>query len=555
MHLAPRRLGRFDRPQQGFARPRTVLRTASPRAVGLDPAPLLRAWQTITGHEQPQPGLPPLFPGAVLTYGHAGRVVFSEASGHARLYADGEGALLPEDQRIATRTDTIFDLASISKLFTSLVVLQQVERGRVDLDAPVVRHLPAFAEGAGAGGDKSEVTVRQLLTHTSGFPPFLLFWRDQPDPASRLRAALTADLVHPPGSTYLYSDLNLIALGVLVHRVSGQTLDEAVTAGITRPLGLRDTGYTPDPALRPRIAATEHQAVPARGMVWGEVHDENAWSFGGVAGHAGVFSTAADLAVLAQTLLNGGVYGRHRILSPSSVRQMLTDENAAFAGDAHGLGFELDQRWYMGGLSSTRTAGHTGYTGTSLVIDFASRSFVILLTNRVHPTRDGGSVNPARAAAAQGMASALAVRPRAGRDAWFSGTAGPRRASLAAAVPATTGAELRFDQLVDLGEQDGLTLEVSADGGTTWSALPHRLDGREVSGPYRSAGVRRWQRARAALPAGTSHVRWTYVQATTLSGRGAYLDGLRVQAGRRRLLDLEHQPGLLSADGWTLVRR
>ena len=179
-----------------------------------------------------------------------------------------------------------------------------------------------------------------------------------------------------PGTTYVYSDLNLITLGVLLERQTGSSLDRLVAQRITGPLGMKDTGYNPDPSLKPRIAATEFQSAPARGMVWGEVHDENAWSLGGVAGHAGVFSTAQDMAVLSQAMLNGGTYGGDRILSPSSVEAMTTNYNVAFPDDAHGLGFELDQRWYMSGLSGPRTAGHTGYTGTSVVIDFASRSFV-----------------------------------------------------------------------------------------------------------------------------------------------------------------------------------
>ena len=147
---------------------------------------------------------------------------------------------------------------------------------------------------------------------------------------------------------------------------------------------MEDTGYNP-PTGHVR-AATEYQTAPPRGMVRGEVHDENAWSLGGVAGHAGVFSTADDLAILSQALLDGGTYGGHRILDPSSVELLVTDFNQAFPGDSHGLGFELDQRWYMDALPAPRPPGHTGYTGTSVVIDFASRSFAILLTNRVHPS-------------------------------------------------------------------------------------------------------------------------------------------------------------------------
>ena len=167
-----------------------------------------------------------------------------------------------------------------------------------------------------------------------------------------------------------------------------------------------DTGFRPEPGRRSRIAATEFQTAPARGLVWGEVHDENAWALGGVAGHAGVFGTAGDLAALARSLLGHGP----SILDRESIQQMITNATPDFPGHDHGLGFELNQPWYMGRLSAPTTAGHTGFTGTSLVIDFATGGYAILLTNRVHPRRDGGSVNPARVAAADGLAAALSTR-------------------------------------------------------------------------------------------------------------------------------------------------
>ncbi|HEY5979311.1 MAG TPA: serine hydrolase [Microlunatus sp.] len=550
--------GRFDRPQPGFASPRTELRGSTPSRAGLDPAPLDAAWRTVEGYSRPQTSGRPLYPGAVLSYGHQGRVVLTRVTGYSRLYADGDGTPLPEADRITTRTDTIYDLASVSKLFTSIVVMQQVEKGRVELDAPVTRYLPEFTEHSAASPyDKSGVTVRQLLTHTSGFPAFLPLWHDFPDPASRLRGAVTADLTAESGSRYLYSDLNLITLGALVSSVSGKTLDRLVADGITRPLEMRDTGYNPTTRVpRERVAATEFQAVPDRGMVWGEVHDENAWSFGGVAGHAGVFSTARDLGVLAQTMINGGTYEGRRILRTDSVRQMITNENTEFGDDAHGLGFELDQRWYMGGLSSLRTAGHTGYTGTSLVIDVASRSFVILLTNRVHPSRSSGSVNPARVAAAQGLAESLAVRPRAGRSAWFSGTANARTATLTVPLPASARPlRLGWQQFTDTEASDPLTLEVSADGGATWTTLPYRLGQESVDGPYAISGLRRWQPATAEVPAGSTGVRWTYTQDATLSGRGIYLDGITVRDGHRPVVDAERRPDVIQADGWTPATR
>ena len=175
---------------------------------------------------------------------------------------------------------------------------------------------------------------------------------------------------------------------------------------------MRDTGYNPDPSLKPRIAATEFQTSPPRGMVWGEVHDENAWSLGGVAGPRGrLLHRATTWRSWPRRCSTAAPTAATRILSRSSVEPMITNYNQAFPGDAHGLGFELDQRWYMDGLSGPRTAGHTGYTGTSIVIDFDSRSFAILLTNRVHPSRNWGSNNPARRVAAQGLALALGVAP------------------------------------------------------------------------------------------------------------------------------------------------
>lgn len=374
------------------------LRDVRPEWVGLDPRPIEEAQAAIRGFLEPQEEGFPFYAGAVGLMGHRGALVAREVCGHALRYATGDTEL-PREQWVPTRRSTIYDLASVSKLFTSLVAVQLIEEGRVRLEDPVARHLPEF----GAAG-KEAVTVQHLLTHTSGFVPTLPLWSDWDTKEERIAAVMSEPLDDPPGTTYRYSDLNLIALGCLVERLRGQPLDRVVRQRITGVLGLRDTGYNPGRA--DRCAATEYQADPARGMVRGEVHDENAWSLGGVAGHAGVFSTADDLAVLAQALLDGGAYRGRRILTRESVELLITNFTPEFPEDSHGLGFELDQPWYMGEMSSPRTAGHTGYTGTSIVIDFSSRSFAILLTNRVHPSRDWGSINPAREAWANGLARA-----------------------------------------------------------------------------------------------------------------------------------------------------
>jgi CubicO group peptidase (beta-lactamase class C family) len=388
-----------DGPQ--FCAPSTVLHPAAPERVGLDPEPIAAAVAAVRSHEVAPEGGHALYPGAVGLMGSHGTIVERDASGFALRWAT-DTQELPREQWVPMREDTIFDLASVSKLFTSITVVQLVEEGRVRLDAPVATYLPEFA----AAG-KESVTVQQLLTHTSGFTSWLPLYSRYPDKASRIKAVMDQPLTNPPGTTYLYSDLNMITLGVLVERLRGRSLDRVVAERVTGPLRMHDTGY--NPRDRERTAATEYQVVPARGMVWGEVHDENAWSLGGVAGHAGVFSTADDLAVLAQALLNGGAYKGKRILRPESVTALVTNVNQAFPGDDHGLGFELNQAWYMDDLAGPRTAGHTGYTGTSIVIDFETKSFAILLTNRVHPSRSWGSINVARQEWAHGLAEAMAT--------------------------------------------------------------------------------------------------------------------------------------------------
>ncbi len=552
------RSGRFDQPYDGYAPKGTLLRDTTPAKAGLDPAPIDAALAQVDAWTRPSGTAKPLYAGAVTLLGHDGKIVTRTATGLALKYtvnSAGSGPEeLPADQQIPMRTDTIFDMASVSKLFTSIVVMQLIEKGKVGLDTPIATYVPEFA----ANG-KQAITVRQALTHTTGFPAWLPLWSTGKTPEERLQLALTAKLQNPPGSTYLYSDLNLISLGEVAHRVTGKTLDKLVADGITKPLQMRDTGYNPDPKKKPRIAATEFQTSPPRGMVWGSVHDENAWSLGGVAGHAGVFSTADDLAVLAQTFLNGGSYRGARILKESSVTAMITNFNQAFPGNDHGLGFELNQRWYMGGLSGPRTAGHTGYTGTSIVIDFDSRSFAILLTNRVHPSRDWGSNNPARRAVVQGLALALGVGPRHGKDAWFSGTTDNATTTLSTkvAVPAD-GAKLAFDLFVDTEDTDLLYLETSADG-TTWTKVPFTVRDRgsviDHDGSISGSGDRHWHQVTAELGAGEQTIRWRYTSDPLYQGRGVYIDGVKITSGTGELLDGERTPESFTATGWRLSRR
>jgi CubicO group peptidase (beta-lactamase class C family) len=544
--------GAFDQRHDDFMSARTTLRAADPADAGLDPdriEALVDAAASYT--ETPAGSTHPLYSGMTVLAAHDGKVVAEDAAGWALRFADGAGAELPRDQWVPAATDTIYDLASVSKLFTTIVVMQQVEAGRVELDAPVVEYLPAFA----ANG-KSEITVEQLLTHTSGLVSWLPLWSRWPTPEARLAAVMDTTPANPPGSTYLYSDLNMITAGMIAEEVSGQPLDALVRDGITGPLGMTDTGYNPPAAELDRIAATEFQSAPPRGIVRGEVHDENAWSLGGVAGHAGVFGTAQDLARLAQAILNGGVYGGERILRPESVEALITDVNTEFPGNAHGMGFELNQRWLMAALTAPKTAGHTGFTGTSMVIDPQSRSFVILLTNRVHPSRNWGTINPARRAVAHELAYALSVSPRSGDDAWRAHEGDATASTLSLPLELSGSSTLMFELFVDTESTDRLTLEQSGDGGATWTPVPFTArSGRDrveaADGLISGYQGRQWWDVRAGIRGdGDTILRWRYVTDALYQGRGVYVDGVKVRTRGKPVFDGERHPDRFDADGW-----
>jgi CubicO group peptidase (beta-lactamase class C family) len=555
-------VGRFDQPYQGFAPAWTVLRHGSPQEVGLDPGPIDTALDQVNAwtHDDPTTGHP-MYSGQVTLLAHNGVVVADEAAGYALRYADQQGDPLPADQQIPMSTNTIFDLASLSKLFTCIAAMQQIQTGRLDVDATVASYLPEFASNG-----KASITIKQLMTHTSGLPadPTPALWQ-YPDMASRVAAILDTTPQYPAGSTYLYSDLNMLTLQQVLQKITGKTLDVLVRDGITAPLGMHDTMYNPPASLRPRIAAEEYEqgpGEPQRGLVWGQVHDENAWAMGGVAGHAGVFSTVGDIAVLAQTILDGGTYAGHRILSRQSVTQMLTNYNENFPGDSHGLGFELDQRWYMGRLDSTRTAGHTGFTGTTIVIDPVSRSIALQFSNRVHPTRNWGSTNPAREAVADGLANSMAVRAPGGVPSWYSGIGNKATATLTTKPVTTRGGPVTvsYDTFVDTEPSyDLATLQSSTDG-TNWTAVPVTATGPGApTGAVTSlsGGTRNWWRVRAQLPAssGPLSLRWSYATDSAYTGRGVNVAGVRISDSHGVLLDGDRDQHAFTATNWTLTSR
>jgi CubicO group peptidase (beta-lactamase class C family) len=544
----------FDQPYSGFAPAGTVLRDGSAARAGLSQAPIDAFEKQMATWEDTASGANYLFPGATTLMAHDGVVFERKASGYAVKYADATTEL-PKDQQVPARNDTIYDLASLSKLFTSIVAVQQLEAGKIDLETPVAHYLPEFATNG-----KGDITIEQLLTHTSGLAPDPdpSLWQGYSDIPSREKAVLDAKPANPAGSTYLYSDLNMLTMQQVLQQVTGKPLDTLVREGITNPLHLTDTGFNPPASKLPRIAATEYETSPARGMVRGSVHDENAWALGGVAGHAGVFSTANDLAVLCQTILNGGTYKGHRILSEHGVTLMEENFNQNFPSDSHGLGFELDQIWYMGGLSGPGTLGHTGFTGTSLVIDPVSRSFVILLSNRVHPTRNTPSTNPPRRAIGQAVAQAMPVSPPGGGKAWFSGEGGSSTSTLTTAPLTATGpVDVDFSTFVNTESTDLLRLESSTDGGTTWQPVPLTVTGTGApSGtPTSLSGqsVRAWWHVRAQVPQPTGDVqlRWRYTTDPNYEGRGVDLAHLRVTSGKKVLLNGDKKKAALTSEGFT----
>jgi len=308
------------------------------------------------------------YPGAAVVVGRKGFNVWSR----------GFGALDWSGKQNVSATNSIYDLASLTKVIgTTTAIMVLFDQGKIDLDAPVSQYLPSFT-----GGMKDQVTVRHLLTHRAGLPAGRELWRIASTPAEAREAVLNSPIQCTPGVCYEYSDLGADLLGFVAEAAAGTTLDVFLGREVFEKLGMSDTHYRLDDTDKARTAPTE--IAPPRGYpLRGEVHDENAWALGGVAGHAGLFSTASDLSVFAQMLLDGGRYNGVRVVADSTV--------ALFTKRAAGhraLGWDTCAGGAgCGRYLSERAFGHTGFTGTSLWIDPDRHMFVILLTNRVHAAR------------------------------------------------------------------------------------------------------------------------------------------------------------------------
>lgn len=347
-------------------------------------------------------------PGAVVLVGRKGQIVWQRAYGARAL----------EPVREPMSVDTIFDLASLTKVVataTSIMIL--VERGKVRLHDSVSVYIPELR-----GEGRERITIEHLLTHRSGYAPDFDLREQWVGYDEAIKRLIREPLRAPAGSRFVYSDINYIALGEVVRRVSGMPLDQFALKNIFTPLGMRDTGFQPRAALRSRIAPTEKRRgqlsylgdsaanAGSDADVWlrGQVHDPTSYRMSGVAGHAGLFSTAGDLAIYCQMILNGGQYKGVRVLAPASVAEMTRPRLVNGTGGTRGLGWDINTSFSTnrGDLFPLGSFGHTGFTGTSIWIDPASQMFMVFLSNRVHP--DGkGDVGPLRGKVASIVAAAV----------------------------------------------------------------------------------------------------------------------------------------------------
>ena len=344
------------------------------------------------------------FPGGVLAVGRDGALAHLRAFG--RLTYD------PGADEVAT--DTVYDLASLTKVVvTTTLSMILVDEGKLDLDARVHAFFPTFS-----GPAKERVTVRQLLSHSGGLEWWAPLYKEVAGKAAYLERIVAMDLAYEPGTKSLYSDLGIILLGDILERLGGAPLERMARERVLLPLAMKDARYRPPAGLLPRIAPTEDD--PWRGrVVRGEVHDENAAALGGVAPHAGLFATAPDLSRLAQMLLGGGTSCGRRIVSRATVE--LFTERAGVPASSRALGWDTPtdesgqrsstpgQPGYSsaGSLLSSRSFGHTGFTGTSIWVDPERELYVVLLTNRVYPTRANERIRAVRAQVADTVVRAL----------------------------------------------------------------------------------------------------------------------------------------------------
>jgi CubicO group peptidase (beta-lactamase class C family)/beta-glucosidase-like glycosyl hydrolase len=344
------------------------------------------------------------FPGATLAIGYQGKV---------SLHAFGKQSY--EGKSPSINTETMFDIASLTKVVATTTLTAKLAEGdfpvRLDLDANVERYLPEWGMGPQPGW-RHRVTVRHLLTHTSGLPPFKEYWRTSKSKEDTLSKIFAEPLDYEPGTKEVYSDLGIMLMAEIIERLTGQKLDVLAREYVFSPLGMSHTTYNPAKRIWPTIAPTEIDNQYRHRLIQGEVHDENAAAIGGVSGHAGIFSTAPDLASFCQMLLNGGVYAHQRILRRATVSEFT--EPQPLSSGTRTLGWAVPTEGGSSGhFMGPHTFGHTGFTGTSIWIDPDQQLFVVFLTNRVYPTRENQKLAKVRPALHDAIMQALALAANA----------------------------------------------------------------------------------------------------------------------------------------------
>jgi beta-glucosidase-like glycosyl hydrolase/CubicO group peptidase (beta-lactamase class C family) len=340
------------------------------------------------------------FPGATLAIGY-----------HGKLSLHAFGNLRYDAKSPAVNIHTMYDIASLTKVVVTTTLVEKLVEGDfpspLNLDSPIERYLPEWTTGP-LPEWRRKVTVRHLMTHTSGLPPFQEYWRTSTSKQETLRRIFAEPLEYEPGSKVVYSDLGIILMGEIIQRLTGKPLDQLAKENIFDPLGMQQSMYNPPKKLWPEIAPTEFDSQLRHGLVQGEVHDENAYAIGGVSGHAGVFSTAPDLAVFCQMLLNGGVYAHQRILKRATIAQFTAPQ--PLAQNTRTLGWAVPtENSSSGHYFSPHSYGHTGFTGTTIWIDPDRQLFVVLLTNRVHPTRENHKIAEVRPAVHDAIIKSLGL--------------------------------------------------------------------------------------------------------------------------------------------------
>jgi len=360
----------------------------------------------VRGETQLQPAFPVVenaiadkaFPGATLAVGYRGKV---------SLHAFGK--LSYDAKSSIAKPDTMYDIASLTKVVVTTTLVEKLLEGdfpiTLNLDAPIDRYLPEWVNGPQPEW-RRKVTVRNLMTHTSGLPPFKEYWRTSKGKQDTLQRIFSEPLEYEPGTKVVYSDLGIILMAEIIQRLTGKPLDVLANEYIFNPLGMKNSMYNPPKKLWPEIAPTEIDKELRHRLVQGEVHDENAYAIGGVSGHAGVFSTAPDLAAFCQMLLNGGIYAHQRILKRATIAEFTAPQ--PLAKNARTLGWVVPTEGSSSGhYFSSHSYGHTGFTGTTIWIDPDRQLFVVLLTNRVHPTRENHKIAEVRPAVHDAVMKAL----------------------------------------------------------------------------------------------------------------------------------------------------